>query len=303
MSALPPQGPDQASTRRRSTPPDDAHGSARFVARTPVDAAPLLASLAAHAVPGVEVVDGATVTRVVHADGGPVVVTAELADGRVELRGDLPVATLRTLAHRWFGLDDDLDAVAAAFADDPVVGPLVARRPDVRVLGHLDGFEATVTTVLGQQVTLAAARTFSGRLAAAWGRPGPGALLTFPRPADLAAVDPRDLQAAVRITTARARTLHAVAVAFADGLEVAPGVDPVETRRRLLALPGIGPWTVEYLALRVLADRDALPAGDVVLRRALGVEGTRDVEAAAAPWRPWRAFAAIHLWTAHAYAL
>lgn len=286
MTALPPPGPPHAWT---------VHAA--------VDPAPLLASLRAHAVPGVETVDESTVRRLVPVGPRLVPVAADLHDGHVVVRGTAPPDVLDEVARRWFGLDDDVDAVVDALDQDPVVGPLARRRPHLRVLGHLDGFEATVTTVLGQQVSLAAARTFGGRLAAAWGRPGPDGLLAFPRPDDLAGVDPAEIQSTVRITNARARSLHAVAEAFADGLDLRPGVDPVDTRRRLLALPGIGPWTVEYLALRVLADRDALPAGDVVLRRALGVDSTAAVEAAAARWRPWRAYAAIHLWTSRAYAL
>lgn len=269
----------------------------------PIDPAPLLASLRAHAVPGVETVDDSTVRRLVPVGARLVPVSADLHDGQVTVRGDAPPDALDAVARRWFGLDDDLDAVVDTLAPDPVVGPLARRRPHLRVLGHLDGFEATVTTVLGQQVSLATARTFGGRLAAAWGRPGPDGLLAFPRPHDLADVDPAEIQSTVRITTARARSVRAVAEAFADGLDLRPGADPVESRRRLLALPGVGPWTVEYLALRVLADRDALPAGDVVLRRALDVASTAAVEAAGARWRPWRAYAAIHLWTSRAYAL
>lgn len=271
--------------------------------RVPVDPAPLLASLVAHAVPGVEVVESSTVRRLVRVDHRLVPLAATLTDGQVALNGDAPPDVLDRVARRWFGLDDDLAAVVDRLGTDPVVGPLARRRPHLRVLGHLDGFEATVTTVLGQQVSLAAARTFCGRLAAAWGRPGPDGLLAFPRPDDLAAADPEEIRSTVRITTARARSVHAVAVAFADGLHLDPGVDPADARRRLLALPGVGPWTAEYLALRVLADRDALPAGDVVLRRALGVDSTPAVAAAAAAWSPWRAYGAIHLWTSRAYAL
>jgi len=171
----------------------------------------------------------------------------------------------------------------------------------VSVVGLIGSLKAAVTTVLGQQVSLAAARTFGGRLAAAYGTPGPDGLTVYPSPARLAAVDQVELQAVVRITHARARTLHALAQACADGLVLAPGATDV--RPRLLALPGIGPWTADYLALRVLADRDAMPVGDLVLRRALGVPTDRDVARVAQSWRPWRAFAAVHLWTARAYTL
>ncbi|WP_456825974.1 DNA-3-methyladenine glycosylase 2 [Cellulomonas sp. P5_E12] len=266
--------------------------------RRPFDPAPALASLVAHAVPGVEAVDGSTVRRVV----GGAVVTATLAQDRIDLTSSHSAGPdLRALADAWFGLADDLDAVRDAFAHDEVLGPLVRARPDLRILGHPDGFEAAVTTVLGQQVSLAAARTFGGRLAAAYGTPGPDGLTVYPSPARLAAVDQVELQAVVRITHSRARTLHALAHACADGLVLAAGTP--DARARLLALPGIGPWTADYLALRVLGDRDAMPVGDLVLRRALGVGTDRDVTRLAEPWRPWRAFAAVHLWTATAYML
>jgi AraC family transcriptional regulator of adaptative response / DNA-3-methyladenine glycosylase II len=276
--------------------------SPAVVVRRPFDPAPALASLVLHAVPGVESVTDSTVRRLVPLGGNPVPVDATLSPDRVELSAPAGTpAELTDLADRWFGLADDLAAVRAAFEDDEAVGPLVRARPGLRILGHLNGFECAVTTVLGQQVSLAAARTFAGRLASAYGEPGPGGLTVFPSPAQLAAVDPVELQAAVRITHARARTLHALARACADGLTLAPGAP--DARARLLALPGIGPWTVDYLALRVLGDRDALPVGDLVLRRALGLGSTAEVARTAEHWRPLRAYAAMHLWAAVAFGL
>lgn len=273
---------------------------APLVLRQPFDPAPALASLVAHAVPGVEAVDAGTVTRVVLLGGEPALVEATLGPDRVALRATAgSPEDLAALGSSWFGLTDDLDAVLRTFGDDEVLGPLVRARPRLRVLGHPDGFEAAVTTVLGQQVSLAAARTFGGRLASAYGEPGPGGLTIYPTPGRLAAVDPVELQSVVRITHSRARTLHALAQACADGLDLrAPGA-----RERLVALPGIGPWTADYLALRVLGDRDAMPVGDLVLRRALGVGSATDVTRLAERWRPLRAFAAVHLWTSTAYAL
>ena len=276
--------------------------SASLVLQRPFDPAPALASLVAHAVPGVEAVDAGTVRRVVRLDDGPALVEATLDADRIALRSTAgSEAALAALAGSWFGLADDLDAVLDAFGDDDVLGPLVRARPRLRVLGHPDGFEAAVTTVLGQQVSLAAARTFGGRLAAAYGAPGPGGLTLYPTAGRLAAVDPVELQAVVRITHSRARTLHALARACADGLTLVPGTP--DARDRLLALPGIGPWTADYLGLRVLGDRDAMPVGDLVLRRALGVGSATDVTHLAERWRPLRAFAAVHLWTSTAYLL
>ncbi|MBO3083764.1 DNA-3-methyladenine glycosylase family protein [Cellulomonas fengjieae] len=268
----------------------------------PFDPAPALASIVAHAVPGVETVDGSTVRRVVRFGGEPALVEATLLPDRIELRGSAGTPEdLVALAHSWFGLGDDLGAVHHAFEADPVLGPLVRARSRLRILGHPDGFEAAMATVLGQQVSLAAARTFGGRLAAAYGTPGPGGLIAYPTPDRLARADAVELQSVVRITHARARTLHAVADACARGLTLAPGSP--DARARLLELPGIGPWTADYLALRVLGDRDAMPMGDLVLRRALAVRTATEVTRLAEQWRPLRAFAAVHLWTATAYAL
>ncbi|WP_019136572.1 DNA-3-methyladenine glycosylase family protein [Cellulomonas massiliensis] len=275
--------------------------------RVPLDPGPTIASLVLHAVPGVEEVttdgpDRGTARRLVRVEGrdAPVTLEARLSPDAVEVHGDAPDEELARLARRWFGLDDDLAAVAGALDGDPLVGPLVRARPRLRILGHLDGFEAAVQTVLGQQVSLAAARVFTGRVAAAYGAPGPDGLLVFPGAERLAAVDPVELQATVRVPHARARTVVALAAALSDAEPLAPGADLDDARRRLLAVPGIGPWTVEYLALRVLADRDAVPVGDLVLRRGLGVEA-REVLAATQGWRPWRAFGVQHVWTSAAY--
>ncbi|KAE8764242.1 DNA-3-methyladenine glycosylase family protein [Georgenia thermotolerans] len=278
----------------------------RLALRPPFAVAPVLAALAAHAVPGVELADPAAArhTRSVPAPHGPAVVavhlTAEHVDATVHAH-PADEAAVVALVRRWLDLDADPAAVAAVLGADPLLGPLVAARPGLRVLGHVDGFEAAAVTVLGQQVSLAAARTFAGRLVAAYGGPAPLGLRAFPRPAVIAAAAPEELRAAVGITGARARTLIALAVACADGLDLRPGQDPAEVRRRLLALPGIGPWTADYLALRALGDRDALPATDLVLRRALGNPPAADVVGQAERWRPLRAYAVTHLWTAQAY--
>ena len=271
-----------------------------------------LGLLAAHSIPGAEVTD---VRAGTHAR------LLELGDGagRASFRLDL---TLRSdavtvdvtaadpatgadlegivgVVRSWLDLDADPTVIESAFADDDTLGPLVAARPGIRVTGNPDGFETAVMTVLGQQVSLAAARTFTGRLVAAHGVDVPGTgLRRFPRAEALAAVDVDELRAAVGVTNARARTLSALAAVVADGLVISPDVDLADARRRLLAVPGIGPWTVEYLAVRALADRDAWPAGDLVLRRVLGGVSTKEAEAASAPWSPFRAYALFHLWAA-----
>ena len=280
-------------------------GRYRDAVRAPLDPGPALASLAARAVPGVEVVDvaAATVRRLVDLGGGPVPVTAHLSAGGVDVHVDGPAApgTAEHLAARWFGLDDDLATVHDALRTDAVVGPLLAARPHLRVPGHPDGFEAAVQAILTQQVSLRAGRTTGGRLAAALGRPHPSGLVAFPRPEDVAGADPVALQAVLRVPHARARAVHALAVACTQGLTLAPGAPAAEVRAALLAVPGIGPWTADVVALRALGDRDAFPSGDLVLRRALGVPTVRDVADAGRAWIPWRAFAATHLWSSVGY--
>lgn len=203
---------------------------------------------------------------------------------------------------RWLDLDRDPTGPDEALAADPMTAPLVAARPGLRVPGSLDGFETLVLAVLGQQVSLAAARTLAARLVAAFGAPHAGGLRLFPTAAAMAASTPEQLQVTVGTTRARAATLHGVAVAVADGLDVSPGVDPVRLRRDLSALPGIGTWTVEIIAMRVLRDPDAFLATDLVLQRVLGVKTGPAALARAQAWRPWRAYALLHLWTGAVFA-
>jgi 3-methyladenine DNA glycosylase/8-oxoguanine DNA glycosylase len=206
----------------------------------------------------------------------------------------------------WIGLDvaREVEAARAALADDAVLGPMLAAHPALPVPGTPDGAELALRTVLGQQVSVAAARTFAGRLAVlvAAGEVSPGevspgtALLPFPSAGAIAAAGPEALRG-VGLTGARAATLHALATALSDGLRIAPSADHAAVRAGLLALPGIGPWTAEYVALRALRDLDAFPASDLVLRRAMGVETPAQALRLAERWRPWRGVAAQHLWT------
>lgn len=277
--------------------------------RPPFTTAPLLGALAAHAVDGLEQHDTGTGThtRVVPASHGPAVVSVRFggpghvtATVRATHPDDVPHVAL--LVRRWLDLDADPDVVDAALARHALLAPLVAARPGLRVLGSVDGFETAVLTVLGQQVSLSAARTFGSRLVAAFGEPtGFAGFASFPTPQALAALDPSVIRKAVGLTGARARTVQALATAAADGLYLGAEADPVDFRARLLALPGVGPWTADYLAVRVLGDRDAYPSGDLVLRRALGVKTPREAAAASQPWRPWRAYALFHLWTSQAF--
>jgi AraC family transcriptional regulator of adaptative response / DNA-3-methyladenine glycosylase II len=200
---------------------------------------------------------------------------------------------------RTFDLAADPARIALAFRSDALLARLVKRRPGLRIPGGWDPFECAVRAVLGQQVSVAAARTLAARLVARVGRPiasaEDGLTHLFPTPADLATADLDGLG----LTKVRICALKALAGAVADG-DVAFH-DPVEhATAALAALPGIGAWTAQYVALRALNEPDAFPASDLVLRRMAAVNRTplavRALEALAETWRPWRGYAAMHLW-------
>lgn len=296
--------PPSALRRGRGTGPEDdrlpSAGSAltlRLVHRDPYQAASLLGWLAARSVAGVESTAEGGHARVLRSPAGPMVVQVAPGPGHWTARLWLPdlaaVAPAVTALRRLLDLDADPAAVDPVLAADPGLASLVALRPGLRVPGTVDGFELGARAVLGQQVTLAGARTLAGRLVAALGEPLPSSALpglthAFPT-AD--AVAEADL-GAVGLTAARRAALHALATAVADGtLRLDPGADRRETRARLLALPGVGPWTAEYVALRALADPDSWPGTDLVLRREVACRAA-DPER----WRPWRGYGALHLW-------
>jgi AraC family transcriptional regulator of adaptative response / DNA-3-methyladenine glycosylase II len=191
---------------------------------------------------------------------------------------------------RMFDTMADPSAVRRGLSRDPLLAPMIRRYPGIRVPGAWDPFEIVVRAVVGQQVSVGAARTILGRIAE---RACSGRQITFPSAEEVAATDVRGLGMPDR----RADTVRAVACAVADGsVDLSGGP---ESRRQLLSLAGIGPWTVEYVAMRAFRDADAFPHGDLVLRRAAGngsVLTARELEAASQGWRPWRAYATILLW-------
>ncbi|HEU0257563.1 MAG TPA: AlkA N-terminal domain-containing protein [Microbacteriaceae bacterium] len=274
----------------------------RLAANGPFAAHAALAAMAVHAVPGLERVDvgAGLVERMLCFSHGPGLVRMQVSDSGVTVEAPaavLPEAAARV--RRYFDLETDLGQVRAVLARDPLLAPLVAHRPGLRVLGSFDPFESAACIVLGQQVSLAAARTLQSRLVAALGTPGCDGLSLFPGPRRIAACPEPELRAAIGLTRSRARTLHGLAEACAAGLRLDAPLS--EVRAALLNLWGVGPWTVDFLSLRALGDRDACPAGDLVLRRALGMTTSRDVLARAAGWSPVRAYAVFHLWTEIGY--
>lgn len=202
--------------------------------------------------------------------------------------------------HRVLDLDTEPTQISVHLGADTRLGPLVAARPGLRVGGARDEAEFALGVVLGQQVSLAAARTLQGRMARSFARDGAGAPAGFvaaPDPALIARTPEDRLREALGITGARAATLRALAEALASGLDLGPEGDPALARQSLADIRGIGPWTVEVIALRSLRDPDAFPSGDLILRRALGDCTARAAERQAEAWRPFRGYATQHLWT------
>ena len=294
--------------RHADAAPGRGEVALRLAFRPPGGFEDALAFLAARAIPGVERADARGYARTVALPGGPATVTVDAVRGRNELRLRVvgaPATALLPLTsrvRRVFDLASDPAAIGAALRGDPLLGPLVRRRPGLRIPGAWDPFECAVRAIVGQQVSVAAGRTFAARLVARAGRrlvrPMDGLTHFFPSPAELADADLTGLG----LVPARARTVAALARAVADGRLVLDGPAD-EVRAALVALPGIGDWTAEYVALRALGEPDAFPAGDLVLRRAAGEGRTltaRALAARAETWRPWRGYAAVHLWEAAA---
>jgi AraC family transcriptional regulator, regulatory protein of adaptative response / DNA-3-methyladenine glycosylase II len=245
--------------------------------------------LAARAVPGIEDASDGSYRRTVRLEHGPGVIELE----RVVAADPRDRAAAERALRRLAGADP---AVADAhLAGDRFLGPLVTERPGLRMPGTVDGGELAVRAVLGQQVSLAAARTLAGRLVAAAGEPlaEPHGVLThlWPLPEAIAEVAPT-----MPMPRARQRTLAALAAALAGGLRLEPGTDPAAARAALLELPGVGPWTAEYVAMRALGDPDAWLPTDLGVRHGLARLGAPP-EAAEA-WRPHRTHAVRHLWAA-----
>ena len=281
----------------------------RLAFRPPLDWAGLLGFLAPRATPGVEAVAGGVYRRTIALGDAAGTIAVRAAAGephlvmRVQLARSARLRQIVKRTRRLFDLDADPAPIAAHLARSPELAPLVARRPGLRVPGAWDGFELAVRAVLGQQVTVRGATTLAGRLVRAFGTPlerAQGGLThLFPRPEALADAD----LPSIGLPRARAATIRALAGAVARGelvLDAPRGLE--DAVARLAAIPGIGAWTAHYIAMRALGEPDALPAADLGLRRALrngaGPLPPARVTERAEAWRPWRAYAAMHLWTA-----
>ncbi len=292
---------ERAARHAPATPPGAV--CLRLPFRPPIDLPRLFGFLAARAVPGVEEVTASTYRRTISLPNGRGILSLRNVDQARWVECELELDDLRDVTaavqrcRRLLDLDADPDAVSGFLVSDEVIGPLARACPGRRSPGHVDGDELAMRAVLGQQVSVAAARRLGARLTAEYGKPlaRPSGTLThcFPDAATVAAADP----AALPMPAARARALVTLAAALASG-EVAlhPGADRDEAAARLLALPGIGPWTVAYIRMRALSDPDAFPATDVGVLRALAALGAGAGVAVAERWRPWRSYAVHHLW-------
>ncbi len=289
--------------------------SLRLAFREPLDAVELFSFLAARAVPGLEEGSVAGYKRALSLPrGAGFVALAPPTPGERWLRAKVSLEDLRDLTaavkrlRQLFDLDSDPDAVGEVLSSDPQLRPLVARRPGLRVPGATDGAEMCVRALLGQQVSVAAARRLAGRLVSLHGERLPAGLLAggkttvsarFPSPERLGSLDP----ASLAMPASRARALVSLGRALtAGGVSLEPGVERGEVARELRGLPGIGPWTVSYVAMRALSDPDAFLPNDLGVRRgleALGLPGDpASALLAADRWRPYRSYAVVHLWSA-----
>lgn len=287
---------------------------------TPLFPDNLFGHLVATAVPGVEEWREGAYRRAVRLPGGPAVLALRPPDeGEAVVRGTVRLTDPADLdeavrcSRRLLDLDADPRRIDADLARDPALAPLVRAVPGRRVPGSVDPAEMAVRAVLGQQVSTAAARTHAARLVVAHGErlsdPDGGLTHLFPSPAALRILDP----ARLALPQTRKRTLLGLIEALADGtLDLTPDLTPdrahdANVRSRLLALPGIGPWTADTVAMRALGDRDAFLPGDLGVRIAAENLGLPTAPAAldrySRRWSPWRAYAVQHLWATGEHAV
>src|SRR6185436_2166772 len=274
----------------------------RLAYRPPYDWAAVLAFLSARATPGVEFVDARRYRRTITVDGAPGVIDVSCAESgpalSLEVRCPDPRALLFIVerVRGVFDLGAEPSVIAEHLRADPLLRRPLARHPGIRVPGAWDGFELAVRAILGQQVSVRAATTIAGRIAALFGTPvsdGGGLTRLSPTPAQL---EGAALERA-GVMPARAEAIRSLARQVAEGrLTLAPCVDGRAAIAALSALPGIGDWTAEYIAMRALGEPDAWPRGDLVLRRLAGGLTARALDRRSDAWRPWRAYAAMLLW-------
>lgn len=299
--------PPTALRRARPSPAGENFVRVTLDYRPPLDWDSLLAFFGVRAVRGVERVEGATFRRTARAGSSAGFISITKAEGRASLHLDVSPSLTGELmplvarVRRLFDLDAHPAAITSHLAKDPRLAKVVKRRPGLRLPGSFDPFETAVRVVLGQQVSVAAATTIAARLVERFGdaveTPFPELNRIWPTPDRIAGTTDGALTS-LGLTGARARTLRGLAAAIADGTIVLDAAGDAEaTIRALTELPGIGDWTAHSIAMRALGFPDAFPASDLGLRKALGGAPAAECIEMAEPWRPWRAYAVIHLWT------
>lgn len=274
--------------------------------RAPFDWECLLDFIGARALAGVEAVTGSEYIRTVelgpHRGWIRVGNLAERRTLQVELTHSLTPALPALLGRlrNLFDLSVRPDVIATHLASDKMLSRIVEANPGLRVPGAFDGFELAVRAILGQQVSVKAATTLAGRFFEAYGRkietPYGQLNRLSPLPEAVAAANPADI-ASLGITGPRAASILTLAKEITSGrLRLDPGLDQQATWHQLVALPGIGPWTASYIAMRALRSPDAFPAGDMVIRKNLGGVTTAKAEELSLAWSPWRSYATLHIW-------
>lgn len=255
--------------------------------RPPLDWDSLLEFLAPRAIPGVESIEDGAYRRTVHIGSKKGTVRVERMRDRNALRAEVSLSLASVLLdvkarlRALFDLDAHPTAVAEHLARDPKMREFVRRRPGLRLPGAFDGFEMAVRAILGQQVSVKGASTIAGRFVKALGTAHQGDYL-FPDARTVATTP-----FTIGVPKPRALAIRALARAVEDGLVLSPHANVDHAIERLLTIPGIGPWTAQYIAMRALHWPDAYPAGDLVLARS---------GANSESWRPWRAYGAMHIW-------
>lgn len=267
----------------------------------------VLGFLAARTVPALEAVSEGEYRRSVRLKGKPVVFTLRLERRALVAtsRPALAPSALVAAVTRMLDLDADLERFRRVARRDPVLAPMIRGRPGIRLPQLLDPFEGLTRAVVGQQVSVAGASTLVDRLVRLFGRRVRGAgdgFLAFPTPGDVAEAGADRLRG-IGLTRVRAATLAGAAREIAEGaldLEGLRALSPDDAQAALERLPGVGPWTASYVRMRALGDRDAFPAADLGVIKALEAAGIdrRAIPSVAERWRPWRGYATLHLWAA-----
>ncbi len=271
--------------------------------RPPYDWQGILNFLAARATPGVELVEDGKYRRTISLHGKDGHFEVSLAEGRDALLLRIAFGDPQSLfviverVRAMFDLNADWSAIGQTLRSDPILRAAVEAHPGIRVPGCWDAFELAVRAILGQQVTVKGATTMAGRMASGFGntfRGSAGLTHIFPAPDVLAAAPLAD----IGLTGARVETIRALARAVSSGrINFGAGANSESFLNQICEIPGIGKWTAQYIAMRAMREPDAFPSSDLGLLRAIGLESSRDLEARAESWRPWRAYVAMYLWS------